>query len=57
MRHQWAAKVLLMVAWPILAFMLLLMTACVLVAAWFVIPFGAIDPKEGGGYSMKWPWS
>jgi hypothetical protein len=57
MRRQWAAKAFLMVAWPLIAVLLLAMTAAVLVAAWLLIPFGVFEPKDGGGYSMKWPWS
>jgi hypothetical protein len=51
-----AAKVFLMIAWPLIALLLLAMMVLVLVAAWLLIPFSVITCK-GGHCSMKFPWS
>lgn len=57
MKHQWIAKLALMIVWPPLALLLAALMALVLVMAWFMIPFGAIKRKDDGvGYTMTFPW-
>lgn len=57
MKHQWIAKLALLIVWPPLAVLLAALTALVLVMAWFLIPFGSIKRKDdGSGYTMAFPW-
>ena len=57
MKYQWIAKLALMAVFPLLAVLLAAMMALVLVAAWFLIPFGRIKRKDDdSGYAFTFPW-
>lgn len=53
---EWAAKLLMLLAWPMLTALLCLMVLGVCASAWLLIPFGQIK-RTGKGYSMTFPWS
>lgn len=55
-KHQWIAKLALLIMWPPLALLLAALMALVLLMAWFLIPFGVIKRKNEGGYTMTFPW-
>ena len=57
-KHQWIAKLALLIVWPPLAVLLVVLMALVLVMAWFLIPFGNIKRKNDSGvYTMTFPWA
>jgi len=56
-KHQWIAKLALLIVWPPLALLLAALMALVLMMAWFLIPFGVVKRKDdGSGYTMTFPW-
>ena len=57
MKHQWIAKLALLIVWPPMALVLAVLMALVLAMAWFLIPFGVIKRKDDDtGYTMTFPW-
>lgn len=56
LKHQWIAKLALLIAWPLIAALLAACIAFVLFMAWVLIPFGRIKRKPDGGLTMDFPW-
>jgi cytochrome b subunit of formate dehydrogenase len=55
-KHQWIAKLALLIVWPPLALLIAALMTLVLALAWFLIPFGVIKRNEEGVYTMTFPW-
>jgi hypothetical protein len=51
-----AMQVLLFLAWPAIACLLMFCVALICAAAWLLIPFGT-PTREGTTWSLKFPWS
>lgn len=49
-------QVVLFLAWPIIACLVLFSAALLLAAAWIVIPLGT-PTREGTSWTLKFPWS
>ena len=56
-RHSWLIKIGLIAAWPFLAALTVTMALAAFIPAWFLLPFGRFYHKQGGGITMKFPWS
>ncbi len=54
--QQWAAKLLLLIVWPLVAVVLVAFSGVLMVFAWLLIPVSTIVPKEGGGHTLRFPW-
>lgn len=57
MNSKWIAKTSIFVFWPFIAVLMVAFFAVLFLFVWVVIPFGTLQKKEDGGYTMIFPWN